>query len=65
MIQIISDALDTSIWLFGQPHIYEFVWEGVGRRGTVIAPGLARTTDDRGNALERPRILLEPSVAAS
>jgi hypothetical protein len=64
-VQIISDALDVSIWLYGQPYIYEFVWEGVGRRGTVVVPGLAKLTDGRGEALERSQILLEPGVAAS
>lgn len=64
-MQLISDALDVSIWLYGQPYLYEFVWEGVGRRGTVVAPGLAKLTDERGRVLERSRILLEPGVATS
>ncbi|KAF2689580.1 hypothetical protein K458DRAFT_413851 [Lentithecium fluviatile CBS 122367] len=65
LVRIISEALDVSIWLYGQPYLYEFVWEGVGRRGTVVAPGLARLTDGSGRILERPQILLEPTVAAS
>lgn len=64
-MQIISDALDASIWLYGQPYLYEFVWEGVGKRGTVVAPGLAKLTDGRGRICERPQILLEAVVLAS
>jgi hypothetical protein len=65
LIHIISDALDVSIWLHGQPYTYDYVWESVGKRGTIVAPGLSKFTDRRGMPFERPRVLLEPSVVAS
>jgi hypothetical protein len=65
LVQIIGEALDVSIWLYGQPYLYEFVWEGVGRRGTVVTPGLTKLTDRRGRILERPQVLLEAAVMAS
>jgi len=42
--RIITEALEVRIWLFGQPDIYEFEWEGTGRRGVLISPGLVRRT---------------------
>jgi len=65
LVQIISDALDISIWLYGEPYLYEFVWESVGRRGTVVAPGLMRLTDEKGKIMGTPKVLLEPTVVSS
>ena len=42
--RIITEALEVRIWLFGQPGVYEFEWEGTGRRGVLISPGLVRRT---------------------
>jgi len=42
--RIIAEALEARIWLFGQPGMYEFEWEGTGRRGVLISPGLVRRT---------------------
>lgn len=65
LVQIISDALDVSIWLYGEPYMYEFVWENTGRRGTVVTPGLVRLTDEKGRIMGAPRVLLEPTVVTS
>lgn len=46
LTRLISDALDISIWLYGQPHEYEFDWEGIGRRGVLVSPGLVRNHED-------------------
>lgn len=40
------------IWLFGQPDIYEFQWEGAGRRGVIVSPGLVRRTYVNGEEKE-------------
>jgi hypothetical protein len=44
LTRIIAEALECRIWLFGQPDVYEFEWEGTGMRGVLVSPGLARKT---------------------
>ncbi|KAF2470559.1 uncharacterized protein BDR25DRAFT_342887 [Lindgomyces ingoldianus] len=61
LVQVISNALDLNIWLYGQPFIYQFLWEGVGHRGVVVAPGLTKESDAKG-VVGRPQMLLEPVV---
>ncbi|KAL6710724.1 hypothetical protein ACN47E_007781 [Coniothyrium glycines] len=46
LARLISEALDLSIWLFGQPYAYGFEWEGMGRRGVLVSPGLVRGSED-------------------
>lgn len=65
LIKIMNSALELSIWLYGQPYQYEFMWEDPGFRGTAITPGLTRTTDRRGKKVFPPHVLLEPIVVAS
>lgn len=62
LVQIMSNALDLMIWLYGQPSAYEFLWESVGRRGMLVAPGLVKVTDGNGRSSMQPRVLLEPAV---
>ena len=62
LVEVVNHALDLSMWLFGQPYLYEWVWEEVGRRGTVIAPGLVRVSDEKGRGLERPVRITEAVV---
>ncbi|KAF2708355.1 hypothetical protein K504DRAFT_468699 [Pleomassaria siparia CBS 279.74] len=62
LVQLISSALDLSVWLHGQPFVYEFLWEGVGRRGIVVSPGLTKTTDLKGRIDEQRQVMLEPVV---
>ncbi|KAL5385935.1 hypothetical protein DPSP01_004371 [Paraphaeosphaeria sporulosa] len=65
LVDVINNALDLSLWLFGQPYLYEWVWEDVGRRGMVVSPGLVRVTDERGKMLDRPRKVVDAVVATS
>ena len=65
LMQIIRNALELTMWLYSQPFLYEFVWENIDRRGTTVAPGLARITDDRGQTCERADMLLEPIVISA
>ncbi|KAF2792301.1 hypothetical protein K505DRAFT_326253 [Melanomma pulvis-pyrius CBS 109.77] len=65
LVQLISSALDLSIWLYGQPFIYEFLWEGVGRRGIVVSPGLTKATDSKGRIDDQRHVLLEPVVVST
>jgi hypothetical protein len=46
LARIISEALELRLWLYGQPYEYEFVWEGTGRRGILVSPGLVRNSED-------------------
>jgi hypothetical protein len=64
-VKTISSALEISIWLYGQPYQYEFMWEDPGFRGTAITPGLTKTTDARGRRVGTPEVLLEPIVVGS
>ncbi|KAL1606683.1 hypothetical protein SLS60_004090 [Paraconiothyrium brasiliense] len=64
LVDAINNALDLSLWLFGQPYLYEWVWEEVGRRGTVISPGMIRVTDERGRMLDRPSRVVDAAIAA-
>lgn len=63
LVDVMNKALDMSLWLFGQPYLYEWVWEDVGRRGTVISPGLVQVTDDRGKMLDRPSKVVNAVIA--
>jgi hypothetical protein len=63
-VDVINNALDLSLWLFGQPYLYEWVWEDVGRRGTVVSPGLVRVTDEKGRMLDVPSKVAEAVIAA-
>ncbi|KAF1962731.1 hypothetical protein CC80DRAFT_487219 [Byssothecium circinans] len=65
LIKIMDSALEISIWLYGQPYQYEFMWEDPGFRGTAITPGLTRTTDIKGRRVGAPEVLLEPIVVAT
>ncbi|EFQ88759.1 hypothetical protein PTT_15237 [Pyrenophora teres f. teres 0-1] len=50
--RIMTEALEISIWLLGQPGMYELEWEGTGRRGVLISPGLVRRTHTGGDVDE-------------
>ncbi|CAO2651029.1 Nn.00g093260.m01.CDS01 [Neocucurbitaria sp. VM-36] len=60
LARIISEALELRIWLFGQPFSYEFEWEGTGRRGVLVSPGLIRRANEQGEG-ER-RMVMEGTV---
>jgi hypothetical protein len=61
LTRIISEALETRIWLFGQPSEFEFRWDGVGTRGVVVSPELVRQDgEDRSG---RGKVVLESGVA--
>jgi hypothetical protein len=62
LTRIIAETLETRIWLFGQPHVYEFRWDGVGQRGVAISPELVRRSDEDGE--RNGRLVLESGVAA-
>jgi len=58
LTRVISEAMETRVWLFGQPSEYEFRWDGVGTRGIAVSPELVRK-DGSG----RGRVLVESNVA--
>jgi hypothetical protein len=60
LTHIISEALETSIWLFGQPSEFEYRWDSVGTRGVVVSPALVRR--DAGDRDPRGRVVIEVGV---
>ncbi|KAF2116666.1 hypothetical protein BDV96DRAFT_598538 [Lophiotrema nucula] len=64
LVQIISTALNLSIWLYGQPFTTEYLWETRGGRGLVVAPQLLKVSDASGRVDGRPQVLLEPVVVS-
>lgn len=52
LARIITEALGVRIWLFGQPDTCEFKWEGAGRRGVIISPGLVKRMYANGDEKE-------------
>ncbi|KAF2017422.1 hypothetical protein BU24DRAFT_490592 [Aaosphaeria arxii CBS 175.79] len=68
LVQIIQSSLDTMIWLYGQPFLYDFMWEGVGSRGIIVSPGLVKLSDGSGRVVregERGEVLIEPKVVGA
>lgn len=63
LVQNISHALDTVVWLYGQPYLRtEFIWQAhVTNRGTVISPGLVGVGPSEGTR----DVLLEPAIGLS
>jgi hypothetical protein len=60
LTRVITEALETRIWLFGQPAEYEFRWDGVGMRGILVGPEvLERGYDGQGG---RDKVVVEGSV---
>jgi hypothetical protein len=57
----IQEALETRIWLFGQPYLYEFRWDGIGQRGIVVSPQLVRRADEDGE--RSGKVVLESGIA--
>jgi hypothetical protein len=61
LTRVISEALETRVWLYGQPNEFDFRWDGVGTRGIVVSPELVRI--DEGDRSGRGRVVLESGVA--
>tara|TARA_R110002003_G_scaffold41_3_gene2831 strand:- start:18690 stop:19328 length:639 start_codon:yes stop_codon:yes gene_type:complete len=59
LTRIISEVLETRVWLFGQPSEFEFRWDSVGSRGVVVSPELVKQDEAGG---ER-RVVLESGVS--
>ncbi|EMD96012.1 hypothetical protein COCC4DRAFT_29483 [Bipolaris maydis ATCC 48331] len=57
LTSIIIEAREISIWLFGQPYVYEFEWGGAGRRGVLVSPGLVRRTHATGDDEQETRVV--------
>ncbi|XP_014560254.1 hypothetical protein COCVIDRAFT_90014 [Bipolaris victoriae FI3] len=52
LTSIIIEAREISIWLFGQPDVYKFEWDGAGRGGVLVNPALVRRTNATGDEQE-------------
>jgi hypothetical protein len=58
LTHVIAQAMETRIWLFGQPGEYVFRWDGVGTRGVVVCPEVVRVDGGSG----REGVVLESRV---
>ena len=62
---ILEEAANLGIWLFGQPSELRFRWSVHGEAGpreVVVAPGLAKVTDEQGTLLPEPITLIKMAV---
>ena len=65
IMQVLSNAVDLSVWLFGQPFLYNFNWNEQGsglKGGVVITPGLVKMTDSKGVIMAKPQVLLDATI---
>lgn len=62
LASIVAQALQIRIWLFGEPHLYDFKWEETGKRGILVSPSLIRRTGEPGDDSER--VVVEGVVVA-
>ena len=60
-----KSAAELGIWIFSQPSNLQFQWpelRGVGANRIPIAPALVKTTDESGQTLKQPQIMLEAVI---
>ena len=68
---IMRHAASLGLVLFSQPSEFQYVWRnardrssrGSTERRIVVTPGLVKVSDDRGRALERGLVIIDPVIA--
>ncbi|OCL04589.1 hypothetical protein AOQ84DRAFT_391451 [Glonium stellatum] len=66
LVQVLNNAINLSVWLFGQPFLYDFSWDRQGsglKGGVMITPGLMKMTNHKGVVTARPQVLLDATIA--
>ncbi|KAL5338036.1 hypothetical protein BJX70DRAFT_219084 [Aspergillus crustosus] len=66
MLTLANETAELGIWLFGQPCVFEFVWEYTGdgsgsRNGFCVTPGVVKVADERGARFRAPFVVVERS----
>ena len=62
---IFKDAAGLGIWIFSQPSDLQFQWpkqSEVGSNGIAVAPALVKLTDERGQSLSEPQVMIKPAI---
>ena len=58
LVAILKDAADKGIWLFSQPSEFLFQWRKLNPGRIAVAPALVKTTDERGQVLGQPQVMI-------
>lgn len=58
LFTILQSAADLGIWMFSQPFELQFEWPKQEVSKLVVLPALLKTTDERGQYLAEPQIIL-------
>ena len=59
---ILKDAAGLGIWMFSQPSDLQFQWprnSEVGANRIAVAPALVKLTDERGQSLSEPQVMIK------
>ena len=59
---ILKDAAGLGIWMFSQPSDLQFRWpknSEVGANRIAVAPALVKLTDERGQSLSEPQVMIK------
>lgn len=62
---ILTDGAELGVWLFSQPSELRFQWPSdrtVGRDRIVVTPALVKITDEYGQRLAQPQIMVQRVV---
>ncbi len=59
LVAILKDAADKGIWLFSQPSEFQFQWRKLGPSRIAVAPALVKITDERGQILGEPQVMID------
>ena len=62
LVAILKDAADKGIWLFSQPSEFQFQWRKLGPGRIAVAPALVKVTDERGQILDEPQVMIDMTV---
>ena len=58
LVAILKDAADKGIWLFSQPSEFQFQWRKLSPGRIAVAPALVKITDERGQVLGQPQVMI-------
>jgi hypothetical protein len=62
LTEVLRSAAEVGIWLFSHPCSFDFTWhvqEDSEDPKMVVAPGLVKVTNEKGQQLSRPQQLIE------
>ena len=62
LVAILKDAADKGIWLFSQPSEFQFQWRKLGPGRIAVAPALVKVTDERGQILAEPQVMIDSTI---